>query len=119
MVKLSKEWMQKTIIKLGFTEIDAQVYVFLSKEGSKKARDMAEALNLTSQQLYRILKKLQKKGMVNVSHEYPASFSAVIFERILDLLVKSKKEQQKALQESKKELLSTWRSITEKANFES
>jgi sugar-specific transcriptional regulator TrmB len=112
--KLSKEWMQKILIDLGFTETDAQIYVFLTTEGPRKARDIAEAVNLYSQQLYRILKKLQNKGMVIASLEYPTLFSAVLFEKVLDLIVKAKKEQHKALQESKKELLSTWRSITEK-----
>jgi sugar-specific transcriptional regulator TrmB len=106
--------MQKTLINLGFTETDAQIYVFLTTEGPRKARDIAEAVNLYSQQLYRILKKLQNKGMVIASLEYPTLFSAVLFEKVLDLIVKAKKEQHKALQESKKELLSTWRSITEK-----
>jgi hypothetical protein len=38
----------------------------------------------------------------------------VLFEKLLDFLIKAKKEQQQALQESKEELLSTWRSITKK-----
>jgi sugar-specific transcriptional regulator TrmB len=109
--KLSKEWMQKTLISLGFKEADTQVYMFLSTEGPKKARDIAEDLNLSSQQLYRILKKLQSRGLVNASNEYPACFAAVLFEKVLDLLVKAKKEQHETLQESRKELLSTWRSI--------
>jgi sugar-specific transcriptional regulator TrmB len=112
--KTSKEWMLKTLEKLGFTEIEAQVYVFLTTEGSRKAKEIAEAVNPHMQHLYSVLKKLQAKGVVNVSHELPATFSAVLFERVLDQLIKTKKEQQKALQGSKKNLLSTWKFITEK-----
>ena len=111
---MSREWMLKTLASLGFTETDAQVYVFLTTEGPKKARDIAEALKLYRRQLYRTLKNLQSKGIVNASPEYPARFSAVLFEKVLDLLIKAKTEQQQALQESKEELLSTWRSITKK-----
>ena len=101
-------------MSLGFTETDTQVYLLLSTEGPKKARDIAEALNLYNPQLYHILKKLQDRGLVNVSHDYPAFFSAVLFEKVLDLLAKAKKEQHKTLKESREELLSAWRSIIKK-----
>lgn len=106
--------MLTTLKILGFTETDAQVYVFLATEGPQKASYIAEALQIYKQHLYRILKNLQSKGVINVSAEYPARFSAVFFEKVLDLLIQAKMEQQQALQESKEELLSTWRSITKK-----
>jgi sugar-specific transcriptional regulator TrmB len=112
--RLSKEWMLRTLVNLGFTETDAQVYVFLTTEGPQKARDIAEALRIYKWQLYRVLKNLQSKGIINASAEYPARFSAVLFEKVLDFLIKAKMEQQQVLQESKEELLATWRSITKK-----
>lgn len=106
--------MLTTLVNLGFTETDAQVYVFLATETPQKARDIAETLKISKQQLYRTLKKLQSKGVINASPEYPAHFSAVLFEKVLDLFVKAKTEQQRALQESMEELLSTWLFITKK-----
>jgi len=111
--------MQKTLIELGFTDKDSQVYVFLATEGPKKAKDITEALNLHSSQLYYTLKKLQSINMVNGSSEHPARFSAVIFEKVLELLIETKKEQHKSLSARKEELLSNWRSITEKDDDES
>lgn len=116
---MSKEWMQKTLMDLGFSEKDSRVYIFIAAEGPKRAKDIAEALNLDSSQLYRILKRLQIRGLVNASSDYPAYFSAVIFDKVLELLVEAKREQHKALLASKKSLLSTWRSITEKDNEKS
>jgi sugar-specific transcriptional regulator TrmB len=113
-LKLSKDWMQKTLIKLGFTETDAQVYIYLTTEGPRKAKDIAEALNLHRQKLYCTLKNLQNKAIVNASLEHPAQFSAVLFEKILDRLIEAKMEQQQALADNKKELLATWRTITKK-----
>jgi sugar-specific transcriptional regulator TrmB len=106
--------MLKTLTSLGFTQTDAQVYVFLTTEGPRKAKDIAEALNLNRSQLYHTLKTLQSKNVLKASPEYPTRFSAVLFEKVLDQLAKTKKEQQKALQESKEELVSTWRAITKK-----
>ena len=106
--------MLKTLMTLGFTETDSQVYVFLVTEGPRKASDIAEALQIYKRQLYRRLKSLQSKGIINASPEYPTRFSAMLFEKVLDFLIKAKMEQQQALQESKEDLLSTWRSITKK-----
>ena len=106
--------MQKTLVSLGFAEIDAEVYVFLVNGGPRKASDIAEALRIYKRRLYRILRKLQGKGIVNASSEYPTRFSAVLFEEVLDLFIKFKTEQQEAIQASKEELLSTWRSIIKK-----
>ena len=111
---MDREWILTTLAKLGFTETDAQVYTLLATEGPQKARDIAETLKLHRQQLHRSLKKLQNKGIVNAYLEYPTRFSAVLFGKVLDLLIQTKMEQQQALQESKEHLLSTWQSITKK-----
>jgi sugar-specific transcriptional regulator TrmB len=106
--------MLETLTAIGFKETDAQVYVFLTKRVFQKATDIANALNLYEGQLYRSLKKLQAMGVINTSSEKPTRFSAVPFERVLDLLMRVSKERQEALQESKQELLSTWEAITKK-----
>jgi sugar-specific transcriptional regulator TrmB len=116
---LSKEWMLKTFVSLGFTETDAQVYIYLTTEGLQKATDIAEELKLYKQQLYRSLKRLHRKGLVNVTLERPARFSAVSIEETFDFLIETKKEQALALQASRKELLSSWRSMVEKQSSDS
>ena len=111
---MNKEWMQKTLMNLGFTEKDSQVYLFLANEGPRKAKEIAEALNMCSAQLHSILKKLQNNGLVIASSSRSALFSAVFFEKVLELLVEAKREQHEALLASKEELLSTWRSLTKR-----
>jgi sugar-specific transcriptional regulator TrmB len=118
-VRLSKDLMLKTIVSLGFKETDAQVYVYLTTEGIQKATDIAEALKLYKQQLYRSLKRLQRKGIVNATLERPAQFSAVSIEKALDFLIETKKEQALTLQASRKELLSSWKSMIEKHSVDS
>lgn len=105
----------KTLVSVGFSEADAQVYIYLVANGPTKARDIADALKMHKKKLCRSLKNLQNKGTVSASPEYPARYSAVPLEKALDLLIKAKEEQQQTLQESKEELLSTWRNITKKA----
>ena len=104
----------KALVSLGLTEIDAEIYLLLAREGPQKGRNVAEVLKLYKQQLYRSLKRLQKKGVINATLERPARFSAVSLEKILDFLIEAKKEQALTLQANREELLSTWRSMNEK-----
>jgi sugar-specific transcriptional regulator TrmB len=106
--------MLKTLVDLGLSEVEAEVYIFLAQAGPVKGRDIAKTLKLYKQQVYRSLKSLQAKGIVNAILERPARFSAVSLERVLDQFMKTKKEQAKALQASREELLSKWRSMLEK-----
>ena len=112
--KLSREWMKKTLMNLGFAEPEAQVYIFLVEKGPQKARDVAEALGIYKQRLYCILGKLREKGVVDSSSEFPAYFSAVVFEKVLNLFMEARIEQQEALKANREELLSTWKSLTKK-----
>lgn len=103
--------MLKTLVNFGLTQVDAQVYVFLAKKGAQKGRDICKALEITKQQLYPSLKNLQKKGIVSSTLEHPARFSAIPFERVLDLFIKAKIEETQRLQQSKDEILSKWQAL--------
>src|SRR5512136_3288891 len=104
----------KTLVSLGFTEVDAEIYLFLAIEGPQKGKNVAGVFKLYKQQLYRSLKRLQKKGVINATLERPARFSAVSLEKILDFLIEAKKEQALALQESREDLLSRWKTLIKK-----
>ena len=111
---MSKEWMEKTLINLGFTEIDADVYLHLSQEGPREFEEIAKALKLYRKKLFRILKKLQSKGIIEASEEKPDSFSALPFERVLALFIKANLDEAKRLMKNKEELLSAWQLLTER-----
>ena len=108
--------MLKTLRNFGFAKMDAEVYVYIAKKGPQEGTDIAGALKIRKQQLYPILKKLQNKGLVTVSPEQTQFFSALSFEKALDLLVKGNMEQARAIRENKEELLSNWRDMTERDN---
>jgi sugar-specific transcriptional regulator TrmB len=98
-------------MNLGLTEVDAKVYIFLARKGLQKAIDMSKSMKMNKVQLYRSLKKLQSKGIVTGTLEHPARFSAVPFEKILDLFVKSKMEEAEQIQQNKDEILSIFQSF--------
>ena len=113
---MSLERIIKTLEGFGIKRIDAEVYVYLAKKGPLKADEVAAALKLSKQKVYYILTKLQNKGIVTVNIQCPSLFIAVAFEKVLDMLVKADLEQAHAVKETKKELLSSWQSMTSRDN---
>jgi len=103
----------KTLRELGLSSLDEQVYVFLARTGHQKIREIALALNLFESKAHRSLKDLQSISIVKASIEHPLEFVAVPFEEVINLFIEIKKEQAKALRESRKEVLSSWHKILE------
>jgi sugar-specific transcriptional regulator TrmB len=108
---LSQETVLNTLVNFGLTQIEAQIYIFLAKKGAQKGRDIRKALKITKQQLYPSLRKLQNKGIVSSTIEHPARFSALTFEKVLDLFIRAKVEETKRLQQSKDEILTKWQTF--------
>ena len=108
---MSQEKVLKTLEDLGFSQSDSRVYIFLAKRGPHKAGDLARSLKMGRQTLYFTIKNLQKKGLVVSSLQHPAIFSAVPFEKVLDLFVKNRLEEVQQIQSRKNEILSDWKNI--------
>jgi len=51
---------------------------------------------------------------VTASPKRPALFSAVLFEKALELLVEANMEQAKAIKETKEELFANWRNMAKR-----
>jgi sugar-specific transcriptional regulator TrmB len=97
---------------LGLTKNDAVIYIFLAKQGPHKMRDIASVLKLHERKMHRSLNNLRSLCIVKASNEYPQELIAVPFKEVIDLFVEVKKEQAKAIQEAKDELLYIWQKMT-------
>jgi sugar-specific transcriptional regulator TrmB len=109
---LSLERIIRTLEGFGFEQVEAEVYVYLAKKGPLKANKIASALKLSRQKLYPVLKNLQNKGIVAINAQYQSLFFAVEFEKALEMLVKTDLEKARIIKKTKKELLSSWQSMT-------
>ena len=78
---------------LGFKQPEAKIYVFLAKKGPYSAKDLETALKMPIWQIYQSLRNLQKKGTITAFLHRPALFSALPFEKVLDLAAKAKIEE--------------------------
>jgi sugar-specific transcriptional regulator TrmB len=112
-ITLTQAWVLRNLVKLGFKEKEAEVYVFLTIHKSQTAKKIAYTLKMNPRQVYRILKILQKKSIINSSSNRPTVYSAETIEQALGMLLADKKEQANALTDKRTELLMGWRLITD------
>ena len=98
----------KILTQIGLPKTDAEVYLFLATKTPQKAKTIASQLGMHTQQVYRSLKKLHNKRMVNTIPGRITYFSAVPLERVLDLLIEAKREEAQQIQLHKEKILSTF-----------
>jgi len=97
--------------KLGLSKNEIRVYVYLARSRERKASEISEALSLHRTETYRILRDLEKKGLVSSVFEKPLKFIATPFERAIEALIEAKKLRIQRLERKKKDLISVWLSL--------
>jgi sugar-specific transcriptional regulator TrmB len=106
----------KTLGSLGLSQAESKVYLYLAKVGPNKAKDLSSGLRMTKQQLCPVLNSLKKKGIVTSRTERTPVFAALAFEELLNLFMKLGAEQQKTIEETKRELTNSWLDMTKKGS---
>ena len=109
--------MLKTLLDLGFSQQEAEVYLLL-RRGPKKAIDIADELKIYKRKIYRILKKLQKTKIVQAKATLPTQFQAVSLDSFLDMLIENYLREANFLEDEKPIIYADWKSIIEKVEFE-
>jgi HTH-type transcriptional regulator, sugar sensing transcriptional regulator len=109
---MGQDQVLNTLTSLGLSRLDSQVYIYLSKKGPQKGKEISKALQIQKQQLYRSLKYLQSKGIVSSTIEHPARFSAVPFDKVVDIFIRTKMAEAQNIQANKDQILVHWKAIT-------
>jgi len=107
----SLETIENTLQKLGLSKNEIKVYVYLARTGMRKASEISEAISLHRTETYRILRDLEKIGLVSSVFEKPLKFIATPFEKAIDLLIKTKKLRLQLLERKKEGLVDLWVSL--------
>ena len=100
---------QEILQKLGLTQNESKVYLYLNKNGSKKAKEIAENQKIPRTQTYHLLTALQNKGIVVVISDRIMKFDVIELEKILDIIINNELKRLEELQSIRGKL---W-----KANF--
>jgi sugar-specific transcriptional regulator TrmB len=110
--------MEETLSKFGLIKNEIRVYLYLARAGEKKAGEIAEAISLHRTETYRILRDLEKKGIVFSIFKKPLKFTAVPLEKAIDILINVQKFRIRLLEKEKTNLVNMWLSIPQ-PNIES
>ena len=109
--KVGRKTIEQTLRKIGLTDKEADIYIFLAKHGVLSGGEISKQTKMHRPLVYRILKKLEKKGLVESTLESPIRFFSVPFEKVLDENIKMKYEEASSLEKAKNSLLSDWEKI--------
>ena len=109
--KVSLERVLEALTKLGLSQREAEVYIYLATKGPQKAGNIAVIMNLNKEYLCSTLKSLQNRKIINVTREYSTQFSALPFEIAIDLLAEAQRKEAQRIEENKETILSHWRSM--------
>ena len=97
--------------ELGLSAKEVKVYLYAAKSGPQKAIELSKNLKMHKVEVYRFLKNLENKGLMESTLERPTRFTANPFEQVLDSLISEKRKTTAALQEKKKTILNQWKSM--------
>jgi len=107
----SIEIIESMFQKLGLSKNEIRVYVYLARSKERKAGEVSEALSLHRTETYRILRDLEKRGLVSSVFEKPLKFIATPFERAIEALIEAKKLRIQRLESRKQRLIDIWLSL--------
>ena len=102
---------EETLSRFGLLKNEIRVYLYLARTGQMKAGDLSEAISLHRTETYRILRDLEKKGIVFSIFEKPLKFTAVPLDKAIDLLVDAQKIKIRLLEQEKTSLVELWQSM--------
>jgi len=103
---------RNVLLDYGLTSKEADIYIFLAKHVILTAGEIAKQTKIARSLVYRILKKLQAKGLVEPTLESPTRFMAVPFEKALDLIINTRKQEALTVEREKQGLLEDWKTIS-------
>ncbi len=104
----------KLLNKLGFSNLDVRVYVFIAKLGPLSDEEIAVRTNIGFEQLKPILQNLTKKGIITSTFRNQPVYIALSFEDLLDEYIKLEIKQAEELRKDHQQLISTWKSLAKR-----
>jgi sugar-specific transcriptional regulator TrmB/pimeloyl-ACP methyl ester carboxylesterase len=110
--EVSQKKAKNVLTDFGLTSKEADVYMFLARREVLTGGEIAKQTKIARSLVYRILKSLQSKGLVEPTLEVPKRFVAVPFEKALDLIIKTRQEEALLVERAKEDLLEDWRVIS-------
>ncbi len=114
---MSEGPVRKILKNVGLTDKEANVYIFLAKQGALKGAEIAKLTRTDKAETYRILRSLQRKSLLEETLEAPTRFTTVPFDKVLDSFIRARRDEVSLIENAKDSLLDDWEKIS-KTSFE-
>lgn len=108
---LPADAIKEKLSNFGLSKNESTVFIFLSKYGSKPAIEITRLLKIPRTQTYRVINTLQGRGIVSSTIDHPVKFSALSIEKAVDILIRTKMEHVRLLQNQKNDVIEIWNSL--------
>lgn len=100
---------QMLLMKLGLTQNESKVYLYLNKNGSKRAIDISKDQKITRTQIYPLLAVLKNKGIVTIRSDRVRTFDVVGLDEAFDILTNAAQTKINNTKLMRKELKESWK----------
>ena len=97
--------------KFGLSQYESYIYIFLAKNGRKTASQIYKTLRIPKTETYRILAKLQGRGLVSSSFDHPMTYMASSINKVVESLINQEKNRINEFEAHKQELIELFRKI--------
>ena len=97
--------------KFGLSQYESYIYIFLAKNGRKTASQIYKTLRIPKTETYRILGKLQGRGLVSSSFDHPMTYMASSINKVIESLINQEKNRINEFEAHKQELIELFRKI--------
>ena len=102
----------KLLNALGFSNLEAKVYIYVSKLGPLLNEEIASQLDIKLMDLCQILDRLVKRGVITPTIVNELSYTALPFEELLDTFVRTEIDRNEEVMRNHQQLISTWKNLT-------
>ncbi|MBN1683060.1 hypothetical protein JW865_05865, partial [Candidatus Bathyarchaeota archaeon] len=101
----------KKLLDYGFEEKEAEIYIFLSSAGPSPARIIARRFNFNRMKAYRILKNLEKKGIIQSVMSRPIKYLASPLNEVLSNKITETKNQLDNMEKNENNIIEEWTNL--------
>ena len=103
--------LRKTLLRYGLSANEMEVYIYLARAGEKRASEISETVSLHRTETYKVLRYLERKGLVLSIFGKPVKFAAVQPDRAVELLLEAQKMRVRLLEKEKADFNAIWSSM--------
>lgn len=102
----------KLLSDLGFSSLEAKVYIYIAKLGPLSNEEIASQLDIKLEDICQILEDLLKKGVITLTIKNQFSYTALPFEELIDNFIKCEIDQTEDVTKNLQQLIETWKNLT-------